>query len=115
MMSQSGCTLWCSHARSPPQGCWIRPKTNYVRLQGTTDDHAHTFLVKGIDGPALMRLREADLLDWKLKQADIHLIMKNCTDLKRLDTGRVGWTPGALASEVTMPAPSKPVREFAVI
>ena len=47
-------------------------------------------MVKAIDGPALMKLREADLLDWKLKQADIQLILRKCSDLKRLDAGQVG-------------------------
>ena len=67
-------------------------------------------MVKAIDGPALMKLREADLLDWKLKQADIQLILRKCSDLKRLDAGQVGWSPGAFAPEITLPS-RKPVRQ----
>ena len=35
--------------------------------QGTKDDHAHTFIVKGIDGPALMKLTDEQLQEWKVK------------------------------------------------
>ena len=35
--------------------------------QGTKNDCAHTFLAKGIDGPALMKLTDEQLQDWNLK------------------------------------------------
>jgi len=80
----------------------------WLYTRGTKDDYAHTFLVKGIDGPALMKVTDEQLQDWKLKQADIQLILKGVADLRRLDAGRVGWSPGAYAPELTAPAATKP-------
>ena len=47
------------------------------------------------------------------QQADIQLILKGVLDLRQLDTGRVGWSPGAYASELAAPTawaklPSQP-------
>eukprot|EP00964_Phaeocystis_antarctica_P071507 scaffold43642_cov36-Phaeocystis_antarctica.AAC.2 len=44
----------------------------------------------------------------KSQQADIYLILKGVADLRRLDAGRVGWSPGAYAPELTAPVATKP-------
>ena len=50
--------------------------TSTLCLQATKDDYAHTFLVHGIDGPALLSLTRERLTDWKVKQMDISTILK---------------------------------------
>ena len=44
--------------------------------QGTREDYAHTFLVHGIDGSALLNLTRDQLADWKVKATDISTILK---------------------------------------
>ena len=44
----------------------------------------------------------------KPQQADIQLILRGVADLRRLDSGRVGWSPGAYAPELAAPAATKP-------
>ena len=41
--------------------------------QGTKEDYAHTFIVKGIDGPALMKVTDEQLQEWKLKVRHAHV------------------------------------------
>ena len=41
--------------------------------QGTKDDYAHTFIVKGIDGPALMKVTDEQLQEWKLTVRHAHV------------------------------------------
>ena len=48
----------------------------WLYTQGTKDDYAHTFLVHGIDGQALLGLTRERLADWKVKAVDCATIMK---------------------------------------
>lgn len=75
--------------------------------QPTKEDCAHYFLIKNIDGPVLLTLSREQLMSWRLKAVDVNLILKGIETLKRLDEGRVGWSPGAFAPEL-VPAPDKP-------
>ena len=52
------------------------PRRSRVCRQATKDDYSHTFLVQGIDGPALLSLTREQLSDWKVKQSDQTIIMK---------------------------------------
>lgn len=52
------------------------PRRSRVCRQATKDDYSHTFLVQGIDGPALLNLNREQLSHWKVKQSDQAIIMK---------------------------------------
>ena len=95
-LPRSGGTV--AHARDSHDVCVSQP---------TKEDCAHIFLIKNIDGPGLLSLSREQLMSWKLKAVDVHMILKGIETLKRLDAGRVGWSPGAFAPEL-IPAPEKP-------
>ena len=45
-------------------------------LQRTKGDYAHTFLVRDIDGPALLKVTKEQMIEWKVKAIDAVAILK---------------------------------------
>ena len=62
----------------------------WLYLQGTKDDYSHTFMVNGIDGPALLGLDRERLMDWKVRPADSSLIMKGVQSLAKRKAAATG-------------------------
>ena len=83
-------------------------------VQNTKDDHTHTFLVHGIDGPALLGLSREQMLEWKVKSIDATAILKGVEMLRRIQDGDIGWAPGAddhlnlIVPQPTAPTAPKP-------
>lgn len=66
----------------------------WLYLQGTKDDYAHTFLVNQVDGSALLGLNREQLAEWRVKPVDATTILKGVQDLNRIYQGDIGWAPG---------------------
>ncbi|KAL3925549.1 MAG: hypothetical protein SGPRY_003618 [Prymnesium sp.] len=102
---------WRAQPLPPDFGC---SECAPLLPQGTKEDHAHTFLVHNIDGPALVGLSREKLLEWKIKPVDCSTILKG--DLRRIEGGQVGWQPQDEEYPETRPSPptaskpSKPTR-----
>ena len=88
----------------------------WLYMQSTKEDYTHTFLVHNIDGPALLGLTREQMLEWKVKHADVQVILKGVVDLRRIAEGNIGWQPGVddlVGEHVQLPTapkmpPSKP-------
>ena len=55
----------------------------WLYMQSTKEDYTHTFLVHNIDGPALLGLTREQMLEWKVKHADVQVILKGVVDLHK--------------------------------
>ena len=88
----------------------------WLYMQSTKEDYTHTFLVHNIDGPALLGLTREQMLEWKVKHADVQVILKGVVDLRRIAEGNIGWQPcvdDQVGEHVQLPTapkmpPSKP-------
>lgn len=69
---QSGFTPGYADRPSPLICAALASLMPWSASQGTKEDYAHTFIVKGIDGPALMKVTDEQLQEWKVKVRHRH-------------------------------------------
>lgn len=101
-------TFGSSEKQNPIKAFTPHDVAEWLYGQNTKDDLTHTFLVHGIDGPALLGLKREQLLEWKVKPVDATTIINAIRDLKKIADGQIGYNPSAEIEAAVMAAPSAP-------